>query len=62
MVTQFVSINLVLSASTPMSPQIVETQLRKYGEPLRWSITAIQNGQAQVEAIVLHNEDVLTKF
>ena len=30
----------------------IETQLKSYGEPLRWAITAIDKGTAQVEAVV----------
>ena len=30
----------------------IETQLRCYGEPLRWAITSVDDTIAQVEAVV----------
>lgn len=30
----------------------IEVQLRSYGEPLRWAITAVDGPVAQVEAVI----------
>ncbi|MEO1182502.1 MAG: hypothetical protein AAFX51_17020 [Cyanobacteria bacterium J06636_28] len=30
----------------------IETQLRAYGDPLRWAITSVDGTVAQVEAVV----------
>lgn len=35
----------------------IEIQLRSYGEPLRWAITAVDGTVAQVEAVVTRLAD-----
>ncbi|WP_404783534.1 hypothetical protein [Altericista sp. CCNU0014] len=55
MVTQFVTIKIDLKDLDIPLQHAVEAQLERHGEPLRWSITAVSEGIARVEAVVLHN-------
>lgn len=53
MVTQFITIEIDLKdLSTPLQ-KVIEAQLQIQGEPLRWAVTAVHEGIAQVEAVVL---------
>jgi hypothetical protein len=37
--------------------EAIATQLKTQGEPLRWAITAVDEGVAQVEAVVLQDAE-----
>jgi hypothetical protein len=37
--------------------QAIQTHLETQGEPLRWSITAVEDGIASIEAVVLQSID-----
>lgn len=50
--TEFVLIKVELQDSGIALRYHIETQLRSYGEPLRWAITAVEQSTVQVEAIV----------
>ena len=50
--TEFVLITVQLQANGIALRNHIETQLKSYGEPLRWAITAIDKTTAQVEAVV----------
>ncbi len=55
MVTQFITVEIDLkNLNTPLQDTI-EAQLQIQGEPLRWAVTAVHEGIAQVEAVVLQN-------
>jgi hypothetical protein len=53
MVTQFITVEINLNALTHSLQHTIEAQLTLQGEPLRWAITAVYKGIAQVEAVVL---------
>ena len=50
--TQFVLIKVELSTGGIALRNHIEAQLRAYGEPLRWAITAVDKTTVQVEAVV----------
>ena len=50
--TQFIRITLVLGCTGIELRDQIETQLRAYGDPLRWAITSVDGTVAQVEAVV----------
>jgi hypothetical protein len=37
--------------------QAIQTHLNTQGEPLRWAITAVQDGVVSIEAVVLQDMD-----
>ena len=49
---EFVLIKVQLQANGIALRNHIETQLKSYGKPLRWAITAIDKTTAQVEAVV----------
>lgn len=53
MITQFIAIEISLSDLTLSLQDTIEAQLTLQGEPLRWAITAVNQGIAHVEAVVL---------
>jgi hypothetical protein len=55
MVTQFITIEVSLNNLSVDLQPMIEARLKRQGEPLRWAITAIQDGSAQVEAVVLQD-------
>jgi hypothetical protein len=63
MITQLIAIEIDLSdCSDPLNRRIEDT-LRAWGEPLRWSITAIDpdTNIAQIEAIVTQKSEFFVK-
>ncbi|ESA34834.1 hypothetical protein N836_15560 [Leptolyngbya sp. Heron Island J] len=50
--TEFVLMTIELQADGIALRNHIETQLRFYGEPLRWAITSVDGTMAQVEAVV----------
>ena len=55
MVTQFITVDIDLRDLNRPLQDAIEAQLKTHGEPLRWAITAVNQGMAQVEAVVLQN-------
>ncbi len=55
MVTQFITIEINLNDLTLSLQHSIEAQLTLQGEPLRWAITAVRQGIAHVEAVVLQD-------
>ena len=55
MVTQFITVEIDLRDLNCPLQDAIEAQLKTHGEPLRWAITAVNQGMAQVEAVVLQN-------
>ena len=55
MVTQFITVEINLRDLNRPLRDAIEAQLKTHGEPLRWAITAVNQGMAQVEAVVLQN-------
>jgi hypothetical protein len=53
MVTQFITVEISLSNLTLSLQDTIEAQLTLQGEPLRWAITAVHEGIAHIEAVVL---------
>jgi hypothetical protein len=53
MAIQFITVEINLADLVISLQAAVETQLKAQGEPLRWAITAVSQGIAQVEAVVL---------
>jgi hypothetical protein len=57
MTTHFITAELDLTNQSTDLQDAIESQLNKQGEPLRWSITAVEDHIAQVEAVVLKDLD-----
>jgi hypothetical protein len=60
MVTQFITVEIDLRGLNCPLQNALESQLKMQGEPLRWAITAVNQGIAQVEAVVLQNLETST--
>jgi hypothetical protein len=58
MVTQFITVEIDLKDLDRPLQDVIETHLKTQGEPLRWAITAVTQGIAQVEAVILQNINV----
>ena len=54
MKTQFITAEIDLQETPQKMQELIEQELQKQGEPLRWAITSvdIQRQKAQIEAIV----------
>lgn len=54
MTTHFITAEIDLQETPTELQQVIETELKKQGEPLRWSITAVdtEEEKATVEAVV----------
>lgn len=50
--TEFVLMTVELQPTGIALRNHIETQLRTYGDPLRWAITSVEKTTAQVEAVV----------
>jgi hypothetical protein len=57
MVTQFITVEIDLSDLRRPLQDAIDAQLKTQGEPLRWAITAVNQGMAQVEAVVLQTPE-----
>jgi hypothetical protein len=55
MVTQFITVEIDLKDLDRPLQDVIETHLKTQGEPLRWAITAVTQGIAQVEAVIVQN-------
>jgi hypothetical protein len=53
MVTQFITVEIDLKDLNTSLHNAIEAQLQTQGESLRWAVTAVHEGIAQVEAVVL---------
>jgi hypothetical protein len=60
MVIQFITVEIDLKDLKRPLQNVIEAQLKTQGEPLRWAITAVNQGMAQVEAVVLQNLETST--
>lgn len=58
MTTQFITLELDLETAMPQLRSAIESQLALQGEPLRWAITAVDQGIVRVEAVVLQAEEM----
>lgn len=54
--TEFVLMTVELQTDGIALRNHIETQLRCYGEPLRWAITSVDKTTAQIEAVVTVGE------
>jgi hypothetical protein len=54
MTTHFISAEIDLQETPSELQQVIETELKKQGEPLRWAVTAVDvdKQKATVEAVV----------
>ncbi|AFY34464.1 hypothetical protein [Calothrix sp. PCC 7507] len=54
MTTHFITAEIDLQATSTELEKVIETELQKQGEPLRWAITSVDDEQqkAVVEAVV----------
>jgi hypothetical protein len=54
MTTHFISAEIDLQQTPTELQKVIETELKKQGEPLRWAITSVDTEQqkAKVEAVV----------
>lgn len=52
MTTHFITAEIDLQAAGQNVEQAIQTELGKRGEPLRWAVTDVTDGVAQVEAVV----------
>lgn len=57
MTTHFITAEVDLQETPTELQQVIEAELQKQGEPLRWAITAVDEEQekATVEAVVTNN-------
>ena len=60
MITQFITAEIKLEGSPAEMHQVIEAELQKYGEPLRWAVTGVKvtEQKAIVEAIVTRTDEV----
>ncbi|YAF97603.1 MAG: hypothetical protein AB3A66_08075 [Nodularia sp. CChRGM 3473] len=54
MTTHFITAEIDLQETPTELQQVIEAELKKQGEPLRWAITSVDEAQAKaiVEAVV----------
>jgi hypothetical protein len=54
MSTHFLTLELDLHTSPGKLQHLILTELRRYGEPLRWAVTQVDpdRGKVQIEAVV----------
>lgn len=59
MITDFISLEIDLREDTFQLHELVEVELKKYGKPLRWAITAVdsEKGKVVLEAVVTKEEN-----
>ncbi|MBW4696193.1 MAG: hypothetical protein KME27_31145 [Lyngbya sp. HA4199-MV5] len=59
MVTQFITAEIKLEASSADLQRAIESQLQTYGDPLRWAITDVNvaTQTAIVEAIITRKDE-----
>ncbi len=62
MTTHFITAEIELQETPNQLHQAIETELQKWGEPLRWAITNVDTEQekAMVEAIVIKESSVIS--
>jgi hypothetical protein len=60
MTTHFISAEIDLQETPSELQQVIETELKKQGEPLRWAVTAVdvEKQKATVEAVITKVETV----
>lgn len=51
MITDFITIELPLVPIRELH-QLIDQELRQFGEPLRWAITRIHSQTVEIEAVV----------
>jgi hypothetical protein len=54
---QFITSEIHLNPIGTDLQQAIQTHLKTQGEPLRWSITAVEDGIVSLDAVVLQNID-----
>ncbi len=61
MTTQFITAEIDLQETPAQLHQVIEAELQKQGEPLRWAITSVdaQRQKAYVEAVVTFKSDTV---
>ncbi len=57
MTTHFITAEVNLNETNADLQAEIAAQLKTQGEPLRWAITGVNEGVAQVEAVVLKDAD-----
>jgi hypothetical protein len=57
MTTHFITAEVNLNETNMDLQDAITTQLQPQGEPLRWAITEVDDGIAQVEAVVLKDAE-----
>jgi hypothetical protein len=59
MTTHFITAEIDLQDTPTELQQVIETELKKQGEPLRWAITSVDTQQqtCSVEAVVTRDEE-----
>ncbi|MBV8884532.1 MAG: hypothetical protein JO235_11130 [Chroococcidiopsidaceae cyanobacterium CP_BM_RX_35] len=60
MTTHFITAEIDLQDTPAQMRQVIEAELQKRGEPLRWAVTSVDIGRqlARVEAIVTLAADI----
>jgi hypothetical protein len=58
-ITQFITAEIKLEGLPAEMHQVIEAELQKYGEPLRWAVTDVKvtEQKAIVEAIVTQKDE-----
>jgi hypothetical protein len=57
MTTHFITAEVNLNETNMDLQDAISIQLKTQGEPLRWAITEVDDGIAQVEAVVLQDAE-----
>ncbi|NJK41940.1 MAG: hypothetical protein HC934_12590 [Acaryochloridaceae cyanobacterium SU_2_1] len=57
MTTHFITAEIDLQESSADLHANINNQLQTQGEPLRWAVTQVEAGKAQIEAVVLSGVD-----
>ncbi len=54
MTTHFITVEIDIQETPTLMHQVIEAELKKQGEPLRWAVTSVDVGRqkALVEAVV----------
>jgi hypothetical protein len=52
MTTHFITAEIDLESSPAALNAAIQSELQNRGEPLRWAITAVEEGKATLEAVV----------
>lgn len=53
MITDFITIEVIMPPCVRDLQAVIDRELRAFGEPLRWAITRVQAQTVEIEAVVI---------